>query len=82
MTFEEKMELALHLYEIGEPVVLKGKDGRIIHGEETLKIIGVNKCRVIDSIDFDEWKISQWPQLLEGARQGWLNNRRKQRLPT
>jgi hypothetical protein len=80
MTFEENMTLALALYQTGESVVLKEKGGRIIHGEETLKTTDLSKCRIIDAIDFDEWKTSHWPQLLERARQGWLKNNAGRRV--
>jgi len=74
MTFKEKMDLALELYKIGEPVVLKEKGGKIIHGEETLETTDLSKCRVIEGIDVDEWKVSYWSQLLESARQWSLKN--------
>lgn len=74
MTFKEKMDLALALYEIGEPVVLKENGGKIIHGEETLAATDLSKCRVIDGIDVDEWETSYWPEVLESARQWSLKN--------
>ena len=79
MTFIDKMNSALWFYGAGEAVVLKDKDGRIIHGEQDLVDIlalkSAQKYKVIDGIDFNEWKISHWPQLLEGARRGWLKNK-------
>jgi len=82
VTFTEKLELVLALYEANQPVVLKEKGGRIIHGEETLKTVDIKDCLIIDRIDIDEWERSQWPQILEGARQGWLKNksRRSRRI--
>lgn len=75
MTFAERMKLALALYQSGQPVVLKDKLGNVIHGQDNLETFGPDKCRIIDGIDVDEWKISDWPQRLEGARRGWLKNK-------
>jgi hypothetical protein len=75
LTFQQQMETALTLYRGGEPVVLKDKSGNIIHGEETWNTTEHSKCRVIEGIDIGEWKRSQWPELLKGARQGWLKNK-------
>ncbi len=75
MTFLEAMKLAVELYRIGEPVVLKDQSGNVLHGQETLSTItDLKKCRVISDIDAETWKVSHWPQVLEGARQGWLRN--------
>lgn len=70
MNFDKQMELALNLYRAGIPPLLKGNDGRVIHGEET------PESRPIDGIDIEKWKGSQWPELLRGAREGWLKNKR------
>jgi hypothetical protein len=76
MTFEQAMALAFGLYKQGDAVVLKDKSGRVIHGEEELRTLGMEKCRIIPDVDSNEWKASEhWQGILKGARQGWLRNR-------
>lgn len=73
MDFEQKMNLALNLYQADKPVVLRGTDGQIIHGAQDAT---ASDCKVIGEIDPTLWNASHWPQLLDGARQQWLKNRK------
>lgn len=77
MTFSDAMDLAMRSYQEGRPVVLKGTDGKIIHGEETWTSIAHSKCRVIELIDVRLWNVSHWPQTLEETRRRWLEKRSK-----
>lgn len=72
MDFTEKMKLALQLYEHGKAVVLKGTNGQIIHGQQDLT---QGDCQVVGGVDLDLWQTSNWPKLLDGARERWLKNR-------
>ena len=54
MTFDEAMNLALALYNTGQPVVLKDKNGNVLHGQETLETItDAKKYTVIPDVDAD-----------------------------
>ena len=38
-------------------------------GEET------PESKPMDGVDIETWKVSEWPELLRGAREGWLKNK-------
>ncbi len=73
MDFEQAMKLALNLYQIGKPVVLKGTNGEVIHGGQNETY---SDRQVIDGIDPALWNASNWPQTFEGARGQWLRDRK------
>lgn len=74
LTFTDKMELALELYKNGEAVQLRDKHGEILLGAEIPETIDPKNIRVIDGIDVNEWKRSDWSQVLESAQYWSLKN--------
>lgn len=73
-----KLGLALESYRVGVPVLVQGKDGRILHGAETLRTIknlGLSlTCLVVSDIDQQEFEDSEWPEKLETAGHCFLKN--------
>jgi hypothetical protein len=74
MTFEEKMRFAMWAYKTGNPILVTDKNCRVIHGEVLLSEGVPIHCFVIP-VDAAEWSAGTWPQILDGARQGWLKNK-------
>ena len=78
--FTEQMQGALGAYKSGRPVVVLGKDETAIHGRDELQAIIDLKmpmeCFTIHGIDVDAWNASDWPEILEAARQVYLLGRK------
>ena len=66
------LDAALEAYSRGIPVVVISSDKDLLHGRETLEVItslGAQlECLTIRGISADDWKNSDWPEVLEAAR--------------
>ena len=71
--YEEALIDALLQYADGYPVVIRDRDGGILHGRESLEsLIALDMpltAVVVSGIPVEEWNASEWPERLEAARQ-------------
>jgi len=81
-TMTNKAENALHravaAYREGHPVVVLSDEGATLHGEDFLRAVRdlsmPLEARVIRGIPKAEFEASDWPEILEAARQVFLKN--------
>jgi hypothetical protein len=76
------MRDAFQAYQSGRPVAILDKSGSVIHGREELEAIdqlSMTECFVVRNVDVDQWNASEWPEILEAARQFYLPGKRKGR---
>ena len=68
--------VAVESYSRGIPVVVISGDGCLLHGRETVDVIAqlgtALKSFVIHGVSGDDWNNSDWPELLEAARQVFM----------
>lgn len=74
------LDAAIEAYSGGLPVVVLSTDGGPIHGTETLDVITQlgtpMKCLTIHGVPVDDWNNSDWPEVLEAARQVFMEQGR------
>jgi hypothetical protein len=65
-------------YREGIPVVIRAKDGGVLHGEDTLRVIvetGVTlKALTISGVDRQQFEETDLPEVCEAARVVWLQD--------
>ena len=76
---------AVHEYSEGRAVVVKATDGGVLHGRETLQAIidtGASlECSVIRDVDREQFEASDWPEILEAARQVFMRDQFPRHAP-
>lgn len=87
MTFDELMNAAVQSYAAGTPVVIMTADladldkggYEILHGVSTLTMIRDSKigmnCTIIAGVPEADFFASDYPRILEEARQKWLGGK-------
>jgi hypothetical protein len=57
-------------------VIVYSTEGGVIHGRETMKAVidtGIQlECLAIHDVAVDDWNNSDWPEVLEAARQVFM----------
>jgi len=70
------LDAAVEAYGRGVPVVVLSTDEDLLHGEETLQVIArlgtALRFLTIRDVSVDDWKNSDWPEVLESARQVFM----------
>lgn len=70
------LDCAVQAYSEGKPVVVRANDGSLLHGQQTLEAIrslGTGlECLVVEDISAVDWNNSDWPELLEAAREVFM----------
>jgi hypothetical protein len=77
--FIQWMRDAFQAYQSGKPVVIMNKSGGVIHGIEELAAVGhltSAECFVVRNVDVDQWNASEWPDVLQAAREVYLLGKR------
>jgi hypothetical protein len=72
------MEKALEAYRTGNgPVVIVAPNGGVIHGKEALETVAMMgkslKAFVFYGVDVHRWNTSNWPEVLEAARELFMH---------
>jgi hypothetical protein len=70
------LNAAVEAYSKGTPVIVYTPEGGVIHGRETMKVIidtgAALECVAIHGVSVDDWNNSDWPEVLEAARQVFM----------
>jgi hypothetical protein len=79
---ERNLFRALLAYAEGSPVVVFDDKGYLLHGEETLKgavaAEATLQSLIVTCIPKKEFEASDWPELLEAARQNFMHGEKLQ----